>query len=152
MSENPEVVDGLVLPRLLVGLIRQGRWRHPGDEALRELIPFLREPIDFTDSHFESPLYLAELDCAEFCRIARGSQRPEASDLPWLDAEKAVFVAINRYPGDDLAIALDYRTDADDPRVVAGDWQRGRGGCLWREVAATFSAFVAALGLTGADG
>jgi hypothetical protein len=42
--------------------------------------------------------------------------------------------------------ALDYRTSQVDPRVVASDWIVGV-GCIWREVAPTFLAFVETLGL-----
>jgi hypothetical protein len=40
-------VNGLQLPNLFIGFLREGLWRHPGDETLRRLIPFLREPVDF---------------------------------------------------------------------------------------------------------
>ena len=80
-------------------------------------------------------------------RMVRGSKSVEPICLPWLDVELAVFVAINRVPGDDLGIALDYRTGAADPRVVASDWQPGAKGCHWREVAPTFSQFVQFLGI-----
>ena len=33
----------------------------------------------------------------------------------------AVLIAVNRRPGDDVAIALDYRSSAEDPAVVASD-------------------------------
>jgi hypothetical protein len=29
-----------------VELLREHRWRHPGDEAVQALVPFLQEPID----------------------------------------------------------------------------------------------------------
>lgn len=77
---------------------------------------------------------------------ARGSESSEPVSLPWLDVEMAVFVAVNQIPGDDLGIALDYRTGAMDPRVVANDWG-DRTGCVWREVAPSFSEFVRLLGL-----
>lgn len=78
--------------------------------------------------------------------LARGSQSPAAIDLPWLDVDQAVFIIENLYVGDDQGVALDYRTSHADPRVVASHWVV-RVGCLWREVAPTFSAFVAQLGL-----
>jgi hypothetical protein len=73
-------------------------------------------------------------------------------DLPWLDVEQAVNIAVNKRPGDDVAIALDYRTDPSDPRVVGSDaWtghhETGRFQYVWREVAPSFSAFAEALGL-----
>ena len=35
-------------------------------------------------------------------------------------------MAVNRRPGDDVGIALDYRADVLDPRVVAGEWGQGK--------------------------
>ena len=58
-------------------------------------------------------------------RMACGTAE-EPLQLPWLDALQAVFIAVNRVIGDDLTIALDYRTDPLDPRVVASDWPPGR--------------------------
>jgi hypothetical protein len=78
--------------------------------------------------------------------IARGCRVAEPVELPWLDADRSFFVAVNRWPVDDVRIALDYRTDALDPRVVASDWGTGQ-ACIWREVAPAFSGFVRLLGL-----
>jgi hypothetical protein len=145
-------VNGLQLPPLLVELLQRGRWRHPGDEALQRLIPFLREPVDFLTTieamRRESAGRIAdEPSIAGVYHMARGSRRAEPICLPWLDVELAVFVAVDRVPEDDLAIALDCRTGAADPRVVANDWHHGPGGCIWREVAASFSVFVRLLGV-----
>ncbi|MCY1054617.1 hypothetical protein [Nannocystis sp. SCPEA4] len=84
---------------------------------------------------------------SRFFRMVLGSMQPTPVALPWLDAELAVFVAVNREPGADLGIALDYRTSREDPRVVASDWWSEPGGCCWRVAAPTFSAFVAQIGL-----
>ena len=59
---------------------------------------------------------------------------------------------MNRRPGDDVAIALDYRTSPSDPRVVGSDaWtsqhETGQIQYVWREVAPAFSVFAEALGL-----
>jgi hypothetical protein len=140
-------VNGLQLPPLFVQLLQQGRWQHPGDEALQRLIPFLREPVDFLTMveamRRESSGFLAdEARVAKVFHEARGSKIAEPICLPWLDVELAVFVAVNRFPGDDLGIALDYRTGSANPRVVANDWHSGAGGCVWREAAPSFSEFV----------
>lgn len=47
--------------------------------------------------------------------MARGRSQETAAGLPWLDAEQAFFIAVNRLLGDDVALALDYRAD---PRIV----------------------------------
>jgi len=69
--------------------------------------------------------------------------------VPWLNADRAKFIAVNRVPGDDVAIALDYRADTNEPRVVASHL-RGGSSCEWFEVAATFEAFARLLGLVAA--
>jgi hypothetical protein len=66
-------------------------------------------------------------------------------ELPWLDVEHAILVAVCRYAGDDTAIALDYRTDPADPRVVGSDIWTIRHQYRWRTIASTFSAFAEAL-------
>ncbi len=144
-------VNELPLPSLLVELLQKGRWQHPGDEALQRLIPFLREPVDFLTTvegmRRESTGFLAdEPRIAKVFHMTRGSKKGEPVCLPWLDVELAVFVAVNRMSGDDLGIALDYRTGKVDPRVVASDWDEGPGGCKWREVSPSFSQFVHLLG------
>jgi hypothetical protein len=149
---DPYEVNGLQLPPLVVQLLQEGRWHHPGDKALRRLIPFLREPVDFLTTveamRWESPASLAdEPGLAAVWHVARGSKSVQPVCLPWLDVELAVFVAVNRCPGDDLGIALDYRTGSVNPRVVATDWHSGAGGCIWREVTPSFSEFVRSLEL-----
>ncbi|MFG2565211.1 hypothetical protein ACGFR6_07180 [Streptomyces sp. NPDC048567] len=61
--------------------------------------------------------------------------------------EQAVLIATTRNPGDDGALALDYRTGPSDPRVVGGDFWADAALCRWRAVAPSFSGFVASLGL-----
>jgi hypothetical protein len=63
-------------------------------------------------------------------------------DLPWLDVDQAVLIAINEYAGDDVAIALDYRTDTANPRVVASDWTGSR--CSWQVVTPSFADLLSA--------
>jgi hypothetical protein len=139
-------VNGLPLPELLAALIREGRWIHPGDPPLRELIPFLIEPVDYLRSpeamRRESSGHLADdPQLSAVFYTVRGNLLGAPVELPWLDVDRSLFIAVNRLPGDDVAIALDYRTDIVDPRVVASDWGTGK-YCIWREVAPTFSGFV----------
>lgn len=145
-------IKGLPLPELLVKLLEAGAWQHPGDRVLAQVIPFLREPVDFLGSvaamRRESSMAFAEDPQYSFFHLLCGSRHRTPIELPWLDVDLAVFVAVNRDPGDDVGVALDYRTSREDPRVVAGDWWSEPHVCLWREVAPTFSEFVALVGLT----
>lgn len=79
--------------------------------------------------------------------MARGRHATTPLELPWLDADQAVLIAFTRNPGDDGALALDYRTDPADPCVVGSDFWTDPATCRWRVVAPTFSAFAARLGL-----
>ncbi|WP_162907537.1 hypothetical protein [Allorhizocola rhizosphaerae] len=84
---------------------------------------------------------------ARLFRTVRGSAHGEAVELPWLDIERAVLIAVNRVPGDDVAIALDYRQDHGKPRVVASDFWTDPKQCSWRLVAPSFTAFATDLGI-----
>ena len=139
------------VPPLLIELIKTGRWRQPSDETIKSVIPFLQEPMDFlldgAAMQRESTGFLADSpEMADLFHEYRGSKVPER-ELPWLDVDKALFIAVNRVAGADLGIALDYRTDLEDPRVVASDWQSGGNTHYWREVEGKFSDFVRRLGI-----
>lgn len=125
--EHP-TVRGLALPAQLTNLLGQGRWRHPGDAEMGRLIPWFESPLDFLTSTDQMAWESSSLDTfaddasRAFFREARGSSRATPVELPWLDVEQAVLIAVNRIPGDDVALALDYRTDPSDPRVVGSDF------------------------------
>ncbi|WP_327411683.1 hypothetical protein [Streptomyces sp. NBC_01233] len=148
-------IRGLALPAQLSSLPATGRFHHPGDAELRRLIPWFESPLDFltTTGQIESESgsldFFAGDPTYAFFREARGSRRETPVELPWLDVEQALLIAVNRIPGDDVALALDYRTDASDPRVVGSDFWSDPPRCAWRTVAPSFSAFAAALALSG---
>jgi hypothetical protein len=153
-TESITAINGLTLPPLLVSIMATGRWRHPGDQVIREVIPFLDGPVDFLGIEgirHESRWGLVDIPwAAAGFHLARGSRSPSPVELPWLDVEKAVVIAVNRVHGDDIVIALDYRTDREDPRVVANRWLPAvRTGCVWCAVAGTFTEFARSLGLSG---
>ena len=135
------------LPPLLGDLIVSGRWRQPPDTVIFAAVPFLREPVNFllSQAHmrFESRGQCVGLPHFREYRSSESEPKP----LPWLDDDLALFIAVNRQAGADIGIALDYRTSAIDPRVVASDWWSSDPTCHWREVTSTFSAFVTTLGL-----
>ena len=145
-----EARRALPLPTLLEQLIASGRWKHPGGAILLEKVPFIRERLVFLQTsemmRFESgPLMAPEEAESDFFKEYRGSL-VDPRDLPWIDVEKTLFIACNEVPGDDVGIALDYRPGLDRPRVVGGDWRCGE-HLGHREIAPTFSAFVAMLGI-----
>lgn len=146
---TPPLVRGLALPDRLMALVDAGRWRHPGDAVLADVIPWFASPLDFLSTpevmEWESGSMDVLADNA-FLREARGSRAPVPLELPWLDVEQAVLIAVNRIPGDDVAPALDYRSDPSNPRVVGSDCWTDPRVCQWRFVAPAFSSFAASLG------
>ena len=144
-------INGLPVPPLLARLMAEGRWVHPGDHVLRRVIPFLKEPVDFLLSRsqieFESSGSLADsVVSAKLFHEYRGNDHGPR-DLPWRDVDNSLLVACNRIPGADLGIALDFRPDRRDPRVLASDWWTEPQHHLWREASPKFSQFVDALRL-----
>jgi hypothetical protein len=147
------VINGLPLPSLLISLIQEGRWKYPGRTVMRTAIPDdLVGPIDLPIKFYslenirsETSRHLRDFEddlITDIFHLLKGST--SGSKLPWLDIEKCLFIAGSEVIGDDIEIALDYRTNPTDPRVVISDW---RDGCWWAEVTATFTEFVARLDL-----
>ncbi|MFJ2218401.1 hypothetical protein ACIQVO_40135 [Streptomyces sp. NPDC101062] len=146
-------VRGLPLPAPLASLIERGLWQHPGDEVLAKVIPWFEDPLLFVSNPEQMAFASQSMDMfaddphSTYFRQARGSSGISPLELPWLDIEQAVLIAITRNPGDDGALALDYRTDPSDPRVVGTDYWSNPLLCEWRVVAPTFSGFVTRLRL-----
>ncbi|MGW6865089.1 hypothetical protein ACWGHM_37475 [Streptomyces sp. NPDC054904] len=144
----PATVRGLPLPAPLTSLIDRGLWRHPGDAVLAKVAPWFEDPLAFVADPEQMAFASRSMDIvaddpsAGYFRQARGSRGTAPLELPWLDVEQAVLIAITRNPGDDGALALDYRTDPSDPRVVGSDYWTDPDRCRWRVVAPTFSGFV----------
>jgi hypothetical protein len=139
-------VNQLPLPALLVELMSTGRWKQPSDEQIRRAVPFLLEPVNFLlrieSMRFESKGHIADDPRTSILFQEYRSGRDGERDLPWLDTDESLFIAVNRELGADLGVALDYRTSIEDPRVVASDWWTDEHRCNWRQVEARFSDFV----------
>lgn len=138
------------IPIMLRTLIETGHWQHPGDDVLRQLMPRLVDPVDFrnwvpqnTVADEIASFLPRDLETFKLYRNSDDRQLP----LPWLNADQAVFIAVNRIPGDDVAIALEYRDSADEPTVVASSWPEDK-HLEWFEVAESFDSFVRLLRLT----
>ncbi len=140
----------LPLPQMLIELIETGRWVHPGDDVMFAKIPFIQDPLNFLGSKdnmvFESGLLMGhnEIEQEVFSEY-RGSVIGERG-LPWVDVEQSLFIICNKWPGDDIGTALDYRTGLNSPRVIGGDWRSGN-KCIYHEISPTFDAFVELVGL-----
>lgn len=141
------LVRGLSAPTLLVDMLNSNRWVHPGDDVIRQAVPFIHDPLEFLSSldRMEQESGSLNSDADSWMHEYCGRNCDESRDLPWLDTDLAFFVAINACIGDDLAIALDYRNSRSEPRVVATEWTDD--GCFWRHVADSFPHFVALIHL-----
>jgi hypothetical protein len=135
------------IPILLRTLIDTERWQHPGDDVLRQLIPRLADPVDFRNWVPQNTVAAEiasfsprDLETFKLYRNTDDLHRP----LPWLNADQAVFIAVNRIPGDDVAIALDYRDSVDEPTVVASCWPENKYH-EWFLVAESFDGFARSL-------
>ncbi|MFG2125433.1 hypothetical protein [Streptomyces sp. NPDC048710] len=96
----PSTVRGLALPTRLTSLIDRGLWRHPGDAALVEVIPWFEDPLHFVSDPEQMEFASQSMDMfaddphCVFFRQARGSRATVPLELPWLDVEQAVLIAI----------------------------------------------------------
>lgn len=140
----------LLLPSLLCELLSSGRWEHPGDEILCQQIPFVLEPLLFLTSPAEmlkesGPLMSSDSIESDVFSEYRGSL-VEKRDLPWIDVERSLTIICNKIPGDDVIVALDYRDDMANPRVIGSDWSLGN-KVIYQEISLTFEQFVDRLGL-----
>lgn len=143
-------IHGLTMPPVLVSLIKFGKWKHPGDDVVKKVIPFMKEPVDFlsiAQMEFQSSNHLADsLESSQIFHEMRGSDAVNVPDLPWRDVSRSFFIAVNRHIGDDIGIALDFREgDESDPSVIASDWSDGT--CKWRRVSDTLSEFLHRIGI-----
>jgi hypothetical protein len=131
LSKTIEAALGV--PVLLASLLASGRWQHPGDDVLRRALPWFESPLVFlrTTGAMESASASLDADAdddwaSRYFHVTRGTEH--RLGLPWLDARTAICIAVNRIPGDDVAIALDYRGENGSPMVVASGRSSERSG------------------------
>lgn len=140
-------IRGMRLPPLFVELWNSGKWRQPQEKLIQQLIPWLNGPVEFIEEmqwlELENSGQLADIPFAsKMFQEYHGNNLKEKPDLPWLDIDQALFIAVNREHGDDLGIAIDFRTSLTDPRVVASRWCSNPHHVEWDLVTDTFSEFV----------
>ncbi len=145
---TPIFVNSLPLPQLLMELMASGRWKCPENSILIKVIPFLQEEILFlaTLEEMDRQSQL-DMDHVEWFYEKRSKPGEASDDLPWRDSRKSIIIATNKHTGEDVAIALDYRLSASDPRVIATNWHGELPGCPWELVCPTFEDFTKQLGL-----
>lgn len=143
-------VNKLPVPKLMLELMEQGKWQHPGDAVIRQVVPFFQAEVDFLQAWEvmarESGGQLEDTE-EDFFYERRSSKDARANALPWRDLDKSFLFAVNRERGDDIALALDFRSSVEDPQVIGNNWYTGARGCVWELVSPLFSAFCERVGL-----
>ena len=137
------------VPLLLEQLIARQRWHHPGHEVIAKAIPFLSTTVNFIDSIDEMRLatsYYEFIECADGGRSFDSRMVRLNADLPWLDTSKILVLAESHSSEPHAVIALDFRSDVKNPRVVASE-QSYEKQASWQEIAPTFEAFVRKVGI-----
>jgi len=148
-------INGLPLPPLLIELIEQDKWVHPGKAMLDRVIPFFRSEVVFLQTIrgmvFESGLTQRDFklwhDHYPHMFDFHSDFTQRENKLPWRDAKYSFFIATCASPGDDIAIALDYRLSMTKPRVIACNWHTDIQGCPWEIVSPDFPSFAKTIGL-----
>ena len=136
-------IKNLPIPPMLLELIREGLWEKIPLDNLRAIAPFLQEPLELLENleEIRSAADNPGLLGSPVLGIRSSQRSGKAVRLPLLDYDHCLFIAVNKFPGDDIAIVLDYRGNHSNPRVVASDFSSGS-HCEWRVIANNFAAFV----------
>ena len=125
-------IGGLPLPLELIEVMEAGRWVVPDEQVLREV--FDDDPDDPRFYDLPSMLRQNELFRALPPEVHLDLVGPDS------DVDPARCVLIGDL-GADMSIALEYRSDHGDPRVIY------QGLDDWREVAPSFGVLAERLGL-----
>ena len=140
------------IPQTLLKLIEDGTWVQPSDEKIEQIAPCFRgEELDFCLTK-ESIIHNSNHELVNgevidnYFREYTGSKHNPENSSKWRDVEKSIVIAVNRHPGDDIAIALDYRQSKDDPKVIGSDWTDDENGIQWKIISNTMTQFLEKLG------
>jgi hypothetical protein len=149
--DNRIEVDGLPLPRYLVKLIKQGRWKTPSDNTLLKRLTGATGKTDLDLLSVDNMGRVNKLsDLFDDPKIGQiyglaSSNRTgqEISDLRILDVDKAILIGGN---WDEEMICLDYRPNLENPCVVFSAMEN-RSGFRWKIVADDVKSFADNIGL-----
>lgn len=165
-----KVVYGITLPEIFLAAIKSQHWPRGRvrSSPFVAAAPFLTgmdlEFVQSVDALLENEIadtktlltFADDPRLAERSKLRRGSVGGQPIALPWLDVDKAIVFGGGADYGDDLWLVLDFRSDPNDPRVIANEYLRagdaGPPECFWREVAPCFSVFCASLGIISKKG
>lgn len=144
-------VNGLRLPARLIELLEEGRWTRPSDVSVLAQMTGAERPEDFTFYSLDGMIRetagnvdLWKEGYGQIYGLTSSSTPNQLSNPEFLDVDRAVLIAGN---WNEEIIALDYRENLDEPKVVCGTWPGGRAPGQWKVIATTFNEFGERLGL-----
>lgn len=143
-------IDGLPLPKYLLDLTAQGRWKTPSNPThLRQITEFPNTDFEFLsiDQMFRVSKLDHLIDDSNIAQIYGHASSHRAGqpiiDPAILDVDKAIEIAVNL---DEQAICLDYRSSSENPRVVFSTLDNN--SCFrWKTIADDFKTFADYLNL-----
>lgn len=134
------VINGLRLPATLIAAMEDGRWRSPPHAVFQAVFPaeHLERPTLFSLNALprENVGWLDDRMCATFLANEAGDWRPGLGRPPKILNIGAL--------GTDQPIALDFKGDSANPRVI---YLTGSRVLRWRVVAQDLAAFMILMGL-----
>ncbi len=146
--------ENIYITPLLLRLIASGDWKQPTDKQIETIAPFFNgEPLDFLTTvesikRTSRLTFDTERKVDTMFREYIGSLCLLPKQLPWRDVEQSLLIAVCRNPGDDIAIALDYRTSQTNPRVIGSNWTPHTSRITWQVITPTFTEFLEKLDIS----
>ena len=127
-------VKDLRIPEELQAVLNTSELQDLVVNELSSKFSFLEFPMEFLQSLEEIRLLSSDQTflIEEYWNVRSSQNLNKEIDLPYLDFDNSLMIAINKYPGEDLAIALDYRSNPDVPCVVGSNFNKEDGGCEWK--------------------
>lgn len=139
----------LRLPPLLDEMLQTGRWPSSPQEANQQNLKALAAPDNVRRLAPDETIIF--LNPPPFHTVRELANTNDFWNWPESDPSGIVFdlaIAIGDFGiGSDSPILLDYRADADNPRVIRLNWSDTGKDNLWVHMADDFDTFVQTLGL-----
>lgn len=149
MYRGAVVPPGFVLPPLLRTLVEAGRWPRTQEEALKQnTSPRVSGDRIRALAPEESLIFLEPPPFSTVRQLgaAHPFWRGPMADPNGIDPDRTIVLG-DFGLGSDAPIALDYRHDAANPRVIRLRWVGPDTPNRWVVMAPDFASFAAALGL-----
>lgn len=144
------IVNGLKIPTRLVELIEAGRFKCPADVTVLAEITGAGDAEGFGFASLEgltrgtaAEIELQKQPYGHLYGLTASSDPNAPRDLDLLDVDRSVPIAGNY---DEEQIALDYRENLDEPKVVCNTPMPNSKPARWRVIALTFDEFADRLG------